>query len=154
MAQDILKRLRQSIKERRCTLMRYDGQQHIRVVEPHVIYTDKDGTVLVGCFQTRGPGNAGTRTATWQLLRLSGIESVFLLDIEFKIRIDQGFNPESPDFQHGLIAIVETAGASSRIIRGNRPSTMLWSQARGWLWGVGSVIDRVLSDRGWDPHDH
>ncbi|MHB8348110.1 MAG: hypothetical protein ACYDHM_13230 [Acidiferrobacterales bacterium] len=154
MTPDILKRLRQSIKEKCCVVLRYDGQQHIRVVEPHVIYTGSDGTVTVGCFQTRGPGNSNAHTATWQILQLRRIESVFLLDIGFKVRIDQEFRPESPDYQQGLIAIVATAGPGARVMHPGKSPTMLWYQARGWLWGVGSVIDRVLSDRSWNPRDH
>ncbi len=153
MTPDILKRLRLSIKEKRCAVLRYDGQQQIRVVEPHVIYTDQDGTVVVGCFQTRGPGNAGAHSLSWQLFQLRTIESVFLLDIEFKARIAHGFDPESPEFDRGLIAMVTTVGASSRISRGSRSPNMLWYQARGWLCGVGSAIDRVLSDRDWDSRN-
>ncbi len=134
--------------------MRYDGQQHIRVVEPHVIYTDSDGTVIVGCFQTRGPGNSDAHNATWQLLQLRRIESVFLLDIGFKVRIDLEFKPESPEYHRGLVAIVATAGPGTRVMRPSKSHAMLWCQARGWLWGVGSAIDRVLSDRGWNPNDH
>lgn len=154
MTPDILKRLRQSIKERRCTVLRYDGQQHVRVVEPHVIYTDREGVMVVGCFQTRGPGNAGAHAVTWQILQLRRIESVFLLDIGFKVRTDRGFDPGSLEFQRGLVAIVATEGISSRMTQSGRSPAMLWYQARGWLWGVGSAIDRVLSDRGWNSRDH
>ncbi len=150
MTADILKRLRQSIREKRCAVLRCAGHQHVRVVEPHVIYTDKDGTVVLGCFQVRGPGNAGVNAVTWQLLQLRQIESVFLLDIAFAVRTDRGFDPGSPEFQRSLIAIVTGASAPAAAAHGSRSPAMLWYQARGWLWDVGSVIDRVLSDRGQD----
>ena len=153
MTPDILKRLRLSIKDRRCAVLRYDSQQHIRVVEPHVIYTDAEGSVVVGCFQTRGPGNPAGDGVTWQRLLLSKIESVFLLDIGFNARIEEGFKPDHPAFQKGLIAVVATAVPGTRATRGGHSPNVLWHQARGWLWDMGSAIDRVLSDRKTEPGD-
>ncbi|MHB8453735.1 MAG: hypothetical protein ACYDDO_03350 [Acidiferrobacterales bacterium] len=147
MAPDILKRLRQATKERRCAIMRYDGQQQIRVVEPHVIYTDQSGSVLVVCFQTRGHSDPGVSQPCWQTFHLRKIESVFLLDLNFKVRISEGFTPDRPEYRNGLIAIATSASSAIQYRRREKSANILLYQARGWLWGVGSAIDRVLSDR-------
>jgi hypothetical protein len=31
---------------------------------------------------------------------------------------------------------------------------LLFYQARGWWWGVGDALDRVLSDKDWSQRDH
>ncbi len=153
MAPDILKRLRQATKERRCAILRYDGQQQIRVVDPHVIYTDQAGNVLVVCLQTRGHTDPGVTYPSWQTFHLRKIESVFLLDISFEVRLSEGFVPDKPEYHHGLIAIATSASSAIHYKRRGTSANILLYQARGWLWEVGSAIDRVLSDRHHGPRD-
>ena len=98
---DVLKLLIQSIQSRQCAIIRYDGQQSIRVVEPHVIYTHSSGNIIVECLQTRGHSGPDTRFPFWQGFYLKKINSVFLLDIHFEARIKQGFKPDRADFRRG-----------------------------------------------------
>jgi len=153
MAPDILKRLRQATKERRCAILRYENRPHILVVEPHVIHMDKGGNVLVVCLQTRGHSDPGARHPSWQTFYLRKIESVFLLDITFEVRIAEGFVPDRPEYQRGLIAMATATSTSALYKRRDLSANVLLYQARGWLWEVGSAIDRALSNRPWGPRD-
>jgi len=147
MAPDIFNRLRQATKERCCVILRYERQQHIFVVEPHVIHMDKAGNVVVVCLQTRGHSDSGARHPFWQTFFLRKIESVFLLDTTFDVRIAEGFVPNRPEYQHGLTAMAKATSTSTLYKRRDRSENVLFCRARGWLWEVGSAIDRVLSNR-------
>lgn len=151
---DVLKLLLQATKTRRCAIIRYAGQQQIRVVEPHAIYTDDAGTIVVDCLQTRGYSSPDAVFPFWQTFHLKNISSVFLLNINFDVRIQEGFKPDSEKYQHGLLALASSGASSVLYRRGEKPKNILFYQARGWWWGVGDVLDRVLSDKGWSQRDH
>ena len=44
----------QAIKEKRCIAIRYHDQRQIRVIEPHAVYTDERGELVMDAYQTRG----------------------------------------------------------------------------------------------------
>ena len=146
---DALKLLIQSIQSRQCAIIRYDGQQAIRVVEPHVIYTHASGNIIVECMQTRGHSGPDTRFPFWQGFYLNKINSVFLLDIHFEARIKQGFKPGRANYQAGLLAMVDMDTAARRDPRLNRAldPRAYPAPARGWLRGVGDILGKVLPDK-------
>ena len=144
---DVLKLLIQSIHSRQCAIIRYDGQQQIRVVEPHVIYTHSSGNIIVECMQTRGHSGPDTRFPFWQGFYLKKINSVFLLDIQFKARIKQGFKPGHADYQTGLLAMVAIGALPTRDQRQDKASNPGFYPARDWLRGVGDILGKVLPDK-------
>ena len=144
---DVLKLLIQSIQSRQCAIIRYDGQQSIRVVEPHVIYTHSSGNIIVECLQTRGHSGPDTRFPFWQGFYLKKINSVFLLDIHFEARIKQGFKPDRADYQAGLLAMVAAGTVSRRGQRPDKPLNPVFDPARDWLRGVGDILGKVLPDK-------
>jgi len=156
MVSNTLKLLIQAAKERRCAVIRYDGQHLIRVVEPHAIYTDQNGTIIAECYQTRGFAEGEKPVPSWKLFELGKIRSVFLLNTTFRARFKQGFNPRRPEYAHGLVALVnDPASFAAHSVPdsddgGTRPTT-LFHQARDIWWEVGSAIDRFLSDKDWGP---
>jgi hypothetical protein len=154
MSSDVLKVLLQATKSRRCAIIRYSGQQQIRVVEPHAVYTDDSGNIVVECLQTRGHSSPDAVFPFWQTFYLKSITSAFLLNINFDVRIQEGFKPDSEKYQHGLLALASSPVSSVTYKREEKPVSMLFYQARGWWWGVGDVLDRVLSDKDWSSRDH
>lgn len=153
MLPDALTLLSRAAKERRCAIIRYDGQHQIRAVEPHAIYTDASGNLVVECYQTRGYSETNERLPFWRIFSLRRIDSVFLLNIPFRARIEAGFRFDKPEYRDGLIAIVDDPVGMVRGPQSLAGSQMLLSQMRGWWWEVGSAIDRVLSAREveWSP---
>lgn len=151
---DVLKLLIQATKARRCAIIRYAGQQQIRVIEPHAIYTDAAGNIVVECLQTRGYSGPDATFPFWQGFYLKKISSVFLLYIHFDVRIEEGFKPDREEYQQGLLALATSAAASLYYKREERPINMLFYQARGWWWEVSDALDKVLSDKDWSRHDH
>lgn len=144
---DVLKLLIQSIRSCQCAIIRYDGQQPIRVVEPHVIYTHSSGNIIVECMQTRGHSGPDTRFPFWQGFYLKKINSVFLLDIHFEARMKQGFKPDRADYQEGLLAMVAADSASRRDQRQDKTPSAGAYPARDWLRGVGDILGKVLPDK-------
>lgn len=147
----VLKLLIQSIQSRQCAIIRYDGQQAIRVVEPHVIYTHSSGNIIVECMQTRGHSGPDTRFPFWQGFYLKKINSVFLLDIHFEARIKQGFKPGRTEYQTGLLAMIAIGAVSMRDQRQDQrqdktPNPVFYP-AREWLRGVGDILGKVLPDK-------
>ena len=144
---DVLQLLIQSIRSRQCAIIRYDGQQAIRVVEPHVIYTHSSGNIIVECLQTRGHSGPDTRFPFWQGFYLKKINSVFLLNIHFEARIKQGFKPDRADYQEGLLAMVNDGTASRRAQRQGKSLNPVFYPALGWLRGVGDILGKALPDK-------
>lgn len=106
MAQNILQLLTAAINERRCVAIRYRDQHQIRVVEPHVIYTDENGEIVVESFQTRGYSAAGRPTPFWRPFRLKKITALSMLKETFTPRTAEGFSPNKGKYKHS-IAMVE-----------------------------------------------
>jgi hypothetical protein len=147
MPPDALTLLSKAAKERRCAIIRYDGQHQIRAIEPHVIYADRAGNILVECFQTRGHCDTDEELPQWRTFELRKIHSVFLLNIQFRARVDAGFDARNPDYHERLITMVNDPATFVRDQRRAAAPKMLLSQVRGWWWEVGTAIDRVLSQR-------
>jgi len=154
MAQDSLGILIRATKERRCVALRVGGEGPLRVIEPHVIYLDLEGIAVVECFQTKGPVAEGEMLPAWQALPLKRIESVFLLNTEFRARVEEGFEPDKVQGLNNLIAVVKDPLATLGKKRAEAAGAPLLTQARA-LWGhVGSAIDRALAADDRPPRGH
>lgn len=107
MLPNILQTMTKAVKQRRCVAIRYHDQRQIRVFEPHAIYTDKHGELVLDGFQTRGYSSSGRPTPFWRPFRLKKITAVSVLKEKFEPRTDEGFSPERLKYQNHLVAIVE-----------------------------------------------
>lgn len=107
MIQSITTLLVKAIKEKRRIAIRYRKQQDIRVFEPHAIYTDKQGDVVVDGYQIRGPSKAGRSAPFWRPYRVKNVSAISILKEVFEARTKEGFTPNKPRYSSGLLAIVE-----------------------------------------------
>lgn len=112
MALNIIKVLTMAIKEKRCVAIRYHGQDHIRVLEPHAIYTADNGEIVVDAFQIRGYSSSGRPTPFWRPFRLKKINAASMLKETFATRIEEGFNPAKNKYKSGLYALVDDRRSS------------------------------------------
>lgn len=109
MAQNILQLLTAAINERRCVAIRYRDQHQIRVIEPHVIYTDENGEIVVESFQTRGYSAAGRPTPFWRPFRLKKITAMSLLKETFTPRTAEGFSANKVKYKHAIAMVEDRA---------------------------------------------
>ena len=93
MLPNILKVLSEAIRDCRRVAIRYHGQREIRVIEPHAIYANERGELVVDGFQ----------------FRLRKIAAVSRLKDTFEIRSAHGFSASKPRYRKGLVAIVESS---------------------------------------------
>jgi predicted DNA-binding transcriptional regulator YafY len=107
MVPSILKVLAHAIKEKRCVTIRYHGQSHIRVLEPHAIYAAENGEILMDAFQTRGYSASGRPTPFWRPFRLKKISAISLLNETFETRVVEGFDAAKPRYKTKLYAMVD-----------------------------------------------
>lgn len=109
MIPNILQVLTTAIREKRCIAIRYHDQRHVRVVEPHVIYTHESGELVLDAFQTRGYSSSGRPPPFWRPFRLKKIGAVSALKENFETRLQEGFSPDKDKYSKGLVAIVDRA---------------------------------------------
>jgi predicted DNA-binding transcriptional regulator YafY len=107
MIPNILKVLTNAIREKRCVAIRYHDQRHVRVVEPHVIYTHESGELVMDAFQTRGYSASGRPPPFWRPFRLKKITAVSPINESFETRLREGFTHSREKYRHGLVAIVD-----------------------------------------------
>jgi predicted DNA-binding transcriptional regulator YafY len=97
----------QAIKEKRCIAIRYHDQRQIRVIEPHAVYTDERGELVMDAYQTRGHSASGRPPPFWRPFRLKRITAVSVLKEKFLPRIAEGFSANRLKYRSGLVAIVQ-----------------------------------------------
>ena len=140
-----IKVLSKAAKERRCAAIRYDGQRHLRIVEPHVIYLDDQGSVMADCYQVQGYSDSGTAPPFWKTFRLSKIDAVFLLNTAF----EAGSVSRLPTVRKEEAAASLIASAYDRpptqLLRRPREGDAALTQPRGWWSQMESAIDEFLS---------
>ena len=107
MIPNILQLLTQAIHEKRCVAIRYHDQRHVRVVEPHVIYSQEGGELVMDAFQTRGYSSSGRPPPFWRPFRLKKIGAISVLKENFETRAQEGFSPDKDKYRNGLVAIVD-----------------------------------------------
>lgn len=112
MLPNILQILSGAIRDRHSLAVRYADQRQIRVVEPHAIYTDERGELVLDAYQTRGYSASGRPPPFWRPLRLKKISGVQVLKETFVPRASEGFSPARLKYRKGLVAIVEQPPAA------------------------------------------
>jgi len=112
MLPNIMQLLSGAIQERRCVAMRYADQRQIRVVEPHAVYTDERGELVLDAYQVRGYSASGRPAPFWRPLRLKKISAVQVLNETFVPRAAEGFSGARLKYRNGLVAIVQQPTAA------------------------------------------
>lgn len=107
MIPNILQLLTTAIREKRCVAIRYHDQRHVRVVEPHAIYTHESGELVMDAFQTRGYSSSGRPPPFWRPFRLKKISAISPLKENFETRLQEGFSPEKDKYRKGPVAMVD-----------------------------------------------
>jgi predicted DNA-binding transcriptional regulator YafY len=107
MIPNILQLLTTAIREKRCVAIRYHDQRHVRVVEPHVIYTHESGELVMDAFQTRGYSSSGRPPPFWRPFRLKKINAISPLKEHFETRLREGFSHEREKYRNGRVAMVD-----------------------------------------------
>jgi len=107
MIPNILQLLTTAIREKRCVAIRYHDQRHVRVVEPHAIYTHESGELVMDAFQTRGYSSSGRPPPFWRPFRLKKINAISLLKENFETRLQEGFSPGKDKYRNSPVAMVD-----------------------------------------------
>lgn len=107
MIPNILQLLTSAIRDKRCVAIRYHDQRHVRVIEPHVIFTHDNGELVVEAYQTRGYSASGRPPPFWRPFRLKKITAVSLLKENFETRVQEGFAREKGKYHNGLVAMID-----------------------------------------------
>lgn len=115
MIPNILQLLTTAIREKRCIAIRYHDQRELRVVEPHAIYSHKNGELLVDAFQTRGYSSSGRPPPFWRPFRLKKISAISVLKETFETRLSEGFSHDKDRYQRRLVTMVDQRGVGSDI---------------------------------------
>ncbi len=110
MTDEVLGTLSEAIRARRCCALRYRDQTQARVVEPHAIYENEIGEIIVDCYQVGGYSSADRAPPFWRPFRLRKINAVALLRKTFVPRRSEGFSPTRIRYRTGLICLVSEAG--------------------------------------------
>lgn len=113
MIPNILKLLTTAIREKQCVAIRYHDQRHVRVIEPHAIYTHESGELVMDAFQTRGYSASGRPPPFWRPFRLKKINGISLLKENFETRLQEGFSPQKEKYRNGTIAMIDDRRKSS-----------------------------------------
>lgn len=107
MIPNIMQVLSGAIRERRCIAIRYHDQRQVRVVEPHAIYSNERGELVLDGFQTRGFSSSGRPPPFWRPFRLKKIAAITVLKERFEPRVAEGFSPNRLKYRSGCLAIIE-----------------------------------------------
>ncbi|MHB8454290.1 MAG: WYL domain-containing protein [Acidiferrobacterales bacterium] len=107
MIPNVLQVLTAAVKEKRCVAIRYHDQTHIRVIEPHAIYTAENGEIVVDGYQVRGYSSSGRPPPFWRPYRVKKISAISLLKEIFQTRMHEGFAPGKDKYKGGLVAMVD-----------------------------------------------
>jgi predicted DNA-binding transcriptional regulator YafY len=107
MISNIMQIMSQAIRERRCVAIRYHDQRQVRVLEPHAIYTNEHGELVLDAYQTRGFSSSGRPVPFWRPFRLKKIAAVSVLKEVFQPRVAEGFSPSRLKYKSGVVAIVQ-----------------------------------------------
>jgi len=107
MIPNIMQIMINAIRDKRCIAVRYHDQRHVRVIEPHVIYTHESGELIVDAYQTRGYSASGRPPPYWRPFRLKKINAISVLKESFETRIQEGFSRDKDKYRRGLVAMVD-----------------------------------------------
>ncbi|WP_297392373.1 hypothetical protein [Acidiferrobacter sp.] len=111
MAGDVLSVFKEAVQSRCCCALRYRDQIQVRVVEPHAVYEDASGEIIVDCYQISGYSESGRTPPFWRPFRMRKVSAAALLKQTFAPRHSEGFSATRSRYRNGLICAVSDAGA-------------------------------------------
>ncbi len=106
MVDDTLGIFKEAVRSRRCCAIRYRDQVQVRVVEPHAVYEDASGEVIVDCYQVSGYSESGRAFPFWRPFRMRKVSAAVLLKQTFVPRRSEGYSPTRSRYRKGLICAV------------------------------------------------
>jgi hypothetical protein len=106
--------VREAIRERHSLFLVY-REGATRVVQPHVLYLDRNGKVCLDAYQVAGESSSGSLPG-WREFSLEETSDVEWVDDAFEIA--PGFDPDAPKYRHGVLEAVTASGG--RRGRGSR----------------------------------
>jgi predicted DNA-binding transcriptional regulator YafY len=107
MIPNIMQVLSGAIRDRRCVAIRYHDQRQVRVIEPHAVYSNERGELVLDGYQTRGFSASGRPPPFWRPFRLNKIAAVTVLKERFEARVTEGFSRNRLKYRNGCLAIVD-----------------------------------------------
>ena len=122
MAGDVLSVFKEAVQSRYCCALRYRDQTQVRVVEPHAVYEDASGEIVVDCYQISGYSESGRTPPFWRPFRLRKVSAAALLKKTFAPRHSEGFSATRSRYRNGLICAVADPGAP--VLRAPAPPTV------------------------------
>jgi hypothetical protein len=111
MAGDVLSVFKEAVQSRCCCALRYRDQAQVRVVEPHAVYEDASGEIIVDCYQVSGHSESGRTPPFWRPFRIRKISAAALLKRTFAPRHSEGFSATRSRYRNGLICAVSDPSA-------------------------------------------
>lgn len=106
MTGDVLSVFKEAVLSRRCCALRYRDQTQVRVVEPHAVYEDASGEIIVDCYQVGGYSESGRTPPFWRPFRMHKVSAAALLKKTFAPRRSEGFSATRSRYRNGLICVV------------------------------------------------
>ncbi|HUW98525.1 MAG TPA: WYL domain-containing protein [Acidiferrobacter sp.] len=112
MPKNVLTVLTGAVESRHCCAIRYRDQTEARVVEPHAIYENENGEIIIDCYQVSGYSSASRPPPFWRPFRLHKINAAAVLRKTFAPRRVEGFNPTRERYRKGLMYLVSESEES------------------------------------------
>ena len=137
---NILAVLSKAVGENKKVAVREKGQTTIRLLEPYVIYVNREGSILVDCYMRDPKGDDEVNQKVWTTVTLSTISAAYMLNDCYQVHLPSNFNPKSDQYRAGLMAIIELAEGENTM-----------SQVRKLWTHLGTALDGMLSDTSKRP---
>jgi hypothetical protein len=93
----------QAIWSRHAAELRYDDEDELRIVYPHVLYRTESGAVELDAYQVLGPSRSG-HLPGWRIFEVERIAEFAAREERFDPPPD--YHPDSDRYSHGVIARV------------------------------------------------
>lgn len=132
---NILAVMSKAVGEKKKVAIRKKGHTTIRVLEPYVIYMNREGSILVDCYMRDPKGDDDVNQQVWTTVVLSTINAAYMLNDCFRVQSSSDFKPKSDQYRVGLMAMIDLAEAGDTM-----------SQVRKLWTHLGSALDGMLSD--------
>ncbi len=133
-----------AIRYRRRLIIRYAGQAHARVIEPHILYRAPDGLMGLVGYLVKGDQDDTTdarRGTFWRPFQVQKIERIYVAEDTFTPRERQGFATVKSLLRGEVLAQVEARNRDNSFLNVATPARR------------DGRADRVLSTQGVSPAD-
>ncbi|GMQ92450.1 MAG: hypothetical protein BMS9Abin11_1781 [Gammaproteobacteria bacterium] len=132
---NILAVLSKAVVDKKKVAIREKDHSTIRVLEPYVVYMNREGSILADCYIHGSKGDDEVNQKVWTTVALSTINAAYMLNDHFRVQSSSDFNPKRDRYRVGLMAMIELVEAEGTI-----------SQVRKLWTHLGSALDGMLSD--------